>query len=100
MQTKHTILLIQHTRNRNSRTYVDFPSVSEAINSIIAMYETELKKHNPLVVNISYTVDDIVNWVNTLGDVIALVWEPDHQAYLPHDRVWVARYIRRFCNRM
>ncbi|KAL0239490.1 hypothetical protein GEMRC1_009598 [Eukaryota sp. GEM-RC1] len=93
-EPKHTLLLIQGTKSVNTRTYIDFPSVSEALHGLCLYYEEELKKSNPGVRNIRYTVQEVCHWVAGLGDIVCMVWEPKLAAYKPHDRQYVINALR------
>eukprot|EP00961_Rhodomonas_salina_P192916 2603172-Rhodomonas_salina.1 len=44
---KHTIVLLQETASKSTRTFSDFESVSDAMNGICQLYEQRLKQMNP-----------------------------------------------------
>ncbi|KAL0220979.1 hypothetical protein RCL1_000833 [Eukaryota sp. TZLM3-RCL] len=93
--SKHTILLIQGTQSFDSRTFTDFPSVNDALKSLVVMYEDQLKRINPTVVNIHYTLDDIITWVNSLHDIVPLIFEQNINAYVAKDRGYIVNGLRR-----
>ncbi|XP_031375029.1 enhancer of rudimentary homolog isoform X1 [Punica granatum] len=89
MVNKHTIVLMQPSPNRASRTFMDYESVSQAIDGICGLYERKLKELNPAIRNITYDISDLYNFIDGLADLSALVYSPSVQAYLPYDREWI-----------
>lgn len=73
-QAKHTIILVQYTRDPNSRTYLDFESVNGGMDGVVKMYEAKLKQLNPSVKNITYDIQDLYNYIDSLTDLSALVY--------------------------
>ncbi|KAJ3087015.1 hypothetical protein HK102_011979, partial [Quaeritorhiza haematococci] len=71
--TAHTILLVQRTTDKSTRTYADFETVSLAIEEVIRTYEDRLKELNPYARKISYDVSDLHKYIDSLTDVAALV---------------------------
>ncbi|KXS17092.1 rudimentary enhancer [Gonapodya prolifera JEL478] len=101
-QQNHTIVLLQKTQNRTSRTFMDYDTLELAIEEIIKMFETRLKELNPSVRNINYDINDLHHYIDTLGDISCLVFSPYQQAYVPHDREWIKSrilaHLRRVAN--
>ncbi|OWM86813.1 hypothetical protein CDL15_Pgr015849 [Punica granatum] len=71
---KHTIVLMQPSPNRASRTFMDYESVSQAIDGICGLYERKLKELNPAIRNITYDISDLYNFIDGLADLSALVY--------------------------
>lgn len=69
----HTIILLQYTRELQSRTYLDFPSLNKAMDALVKMYEHKLKELNPTIAHITYDISDLYNYLDSLTDVCALV---------------------------
>ena len=44
---KHTIVLLQETASKSTRTFSDFESVADAMNGICQLYEQRLKQMTP-----------------------------------------------------
>ncbi|CAL5206299.1 unnamed protein product [Lathyrus oleraceus] len=86
---RHTIILIQTSHNRATRTFKDYNTVSLAMDGICAMYERKLKELNPAVRNLSYDITDLYNFIDGLADMSALVYDSSILAYLPYDREWI-----------
>ncbi|CAN0860616.1 Enhancer of rudimentary homolog [Linum grandiflorum] len=80
---------MQASPNRASRTFMDYGSVSQAMEGICGIYERKLKEINPAVRNISYDIADLYNFIDGLADMSALVYDQRIQAYLPYDRQWI-----------
>ncbi|KAG0470765.1 hypothetical protein HPP92_017465 [Vanilla planifolia] len=75
MANRHTIVLMQASQNRASRTFMDFDSISQAMDGICGLYERKLKEINPTIVNITYDIADLYNFVDGYADLSALVFE-------------------------
>jgi hypothetical protein len=71
--SKHTIILLQYNQNYESRSYLDFPTVSGAMDAVVKMYEHKLKELNPSVPNITYDISDLYNFLDELYDIVGLV---------------------------
>jgi hypothetical protein len=52
---------------------MDFPSVGAALDALVKMYEHKLKDLNPQVANITYDINDLYNFLDSLYDVCSLV---------------------------
>ncbi|KAL0587233.1 hypothetical protein ABG067_003084 [Albugo candida] len=73
-QAKHTIILVQYTRDPNSRKYLDFESVNGGMDGVVKMYEAKLRQLNPDIHNITYDIQDLYNYIESLADLSALVY--------------------------
>ncbi|GMH10561.1 hypothetical protein Nepgr_012402 [Nepenthes gracilis] len=89
MAHRHTIVLMQTSQNRATRTFMDYDSISQAMDGICGLYERKLKELNPAIRNITYDIDDLYNFIDGLADLSALVYDHSIQAYLPYDRQWI-----------
>lgn len=90
-RNKHTIILLQSNNNKNSRSYQDFETVTEAMNGlfsffhshtgtsrlifsgIVGIYEAELKKVNKRNPNLMVDITDLYAFIDRLPDLAALV---------------------------
>ncbi|KAL3687303.1 hypothetical protein R1sor_013612 [Riccia sorocarpa] len=86
---RHTIILMQPISNRATRTFMDFETVSAAMDGICGIYEKKLKELNPTVHNITYDISDLYKFIDSLTDMSALVFDPSINAYIPYDRQWI-----------
>ncbi|KAF7150944.1 hypothetical protein RHSIM_Rhsim02G0210500 [Rhododendron simsii] len=98
MANRHTIILMQTSQNRATRTFMDYDSISQAMDEVIyccaspgicGLYERKLKELNPAMRNITYDIADLYNFMDGLADLSALVYDHSIQAYLPYDRQWI-----------
>ncbi|XP_017985201.1 PREDICTED: enhancer of rudimentary homolog isoform X4 [Theobroma cacao] len=63
---------MQTSQNRAPRTFVDYDSISQAMDGIRGLYERKLKKLNPATQNITYDIGVLYNFIDGLADMIAL----------------------------
>ena len=89
----HTIILIQYTNQYNSRGYLDFPSVGDAMDGLVKMYELKLKELNPSKSNITYDIQHLYDFLDTLTDLVALVFDKNSGKYEPKDKEWIKEKI-------
>jgi hypothetical protein len=52
---------------------MDFTSVGAAMDALVKMYEHKLKDLNPSIPNITYDINDLYNFLDSLYDICALV---------------------------
>ncbi|GMH34249.1 hypothetical protein BSKO_02083 [Bryopsis sp. KO-2023] len=86
---RHTILLIQTTKSRSSRTYLDYESVSEAMDGICGLFEKKLKESQPTQRLLSYDVEQLYGFLDEMVDISALVYEGG--MYQPHPKSWIKK---------
>eukprot|EP00854_Cymbomonas_tetramitiformis_P000585 gene585-986_t len=70
---KHTIILLQPTANKTSRTFLDFETVPLAMDGVCQLFEKRLKDLNPTMRNITYDITDLYTYIDQLADMSALV---------------------------
>eukprot|EP00164_Ancoracysta_twista_P005067 GFYU01006897.1.p1 GENE.GFYU01006897.1~~GFYU01006897.1.p1 ORF type:complete len:106 (-),score=33.39 GFYU01006897.1:210-527(-) len=90
---KHTIVLIQYTPNRTTRTYHDYETVADAMNGICQLYEQKLKNMNPNYRNITYDISDLFTYIDQLSDLSCLVFNPQVNSYVPYSKEWIKTRI-------
>ncbi|CAN6273447.1 unnamed protein product, partial [Urochloa humidicola] len=93
MAGRHTIILMQPSQNRASRTFMDYNSVNQALDGICGLYERKIRDINPMVPNITYDISDLYNFIDGLADISALVFDHSIQAFLPYDRQWIKQKL-------
>ncbi|KZV27153.1 enhancer of rudimentary [Dorcoceras hygrometricum] len=89
LSNRHTIILMQTSQHRATRTFMDYDSISQAMDGICGLYERKLKELYPAIRNITYDISDLYNFIDGLADLSALVYDHSVQAYLPYDRQWI-----------
>ncbi|TVU29291.1 hypothetical protein EJB05_20851, partial [Eragrostis curvula] len=112
---RHTIILMQPSQNRASRTFMDYNSINHALDGMIiyraflmhlthyndkvkkkgicGLYERKIRDINPMVPNITYDISDLYNFIDGLADISALVYDHSIQAFLPYDRQWIKQKL-------
>ncbi len=81
MANRHTIILVQPA-GKPSRTFLDFETVPAAMDAVCQLFEKRLKELNPSMRSITYDVNDLYHYIDTLPDLSALVYAPGAQPYL------------------
>ncbi|KAJ4798994.1 hypothetical protein LUZ62_050240 [Rhynchospora pubera] len=74
MTNRHTIILMQTTQYRASRTFQDYDSISRAMDGICNFYERKLREIDPTNQHITYDISDLYNFIDGLADLSALVY--------------------------
>jgi hypothetical protein len=72
---------------------MDFTSVGAALDALVKMYEHKLKDLNPNVQNITYDINDLYSFLDSLHDICALVLDPAANKYDPRDKAWLKNKI-------
>ncbi|KAJ1945859.1 hypothetical protein FBU59_002189 [Linderina macrospora] len=87
--TTHTILLLQRSSSKETRTYEDFDTVEEALESVIRMFETRLKALCPTAQHLNYSLDDLNRFIDQHKEFCMLVLDSKTQAYASRDIAWI-----------
>lgn len=87
----HTILLLQTGPGKGSRTFMDFETVTLAMDGLCSMFERKLKELNPSLRSITYDIGDLYSYIDSLPDLSALVFDPQLQAYAPFGKDWIKK---------
>ncbi|GMI89257.1 ENHANCER OF RUDIMENTARY HOMOLOGUE, ARABIDOPSIS THALIANA ENHANCER OF RUDIMENTARY HOMOLOGUE [Hibiscus trionum] len=93
MSNRHTIILMQTSPSRATRTFMDYDSISQAMDGVCGLYERKLKDLNPATGNITYDIADLYNFIDGLADMSALVYDHRVRAFLPYDRQWIKQKL-------
>lgn len=91
LEGRHTILLIQASRNKATRTYLDYETVSLAMDGLCNLFEKKLRELNPVMRSLTYDVNDLYKFMDDMEDVSALVYDPKIQAYVPCTKDWIKK---------
>lgn len=90
----HTILLLQFTPDLNSKTHLDYDDISKCVDGICQLYEQKLKIQNPASSeDVSYSVQELYQYVDSLHDVGVLVYNYNLKAYEPKSRDWLKQMV-------
>ncbi|KAK8825773.1 hypothetical protein AV274_2506 [Blastocystis sp. ATCC 50177/Nand II] len=72
---KYTVLFYQ-IRGINTRTYQDFATVTQCMKYLLDFYLDELQRANPTIRQISYNIDDVLNFIDSLAQCNIIVFDP------------------------
>ncbi|XP_066343198.1 enhancer of rudimentary homolog [Miscanthus floridulus] len=100
MAGRHTIILMQPSQNRSTRTFMDYDSVNHALDGICGLYERKIRNINPMVRNLTYDISDLYNFIDGLTDISALVYDDSLHAFLPYDRQWIKQKLFQHLKRL
>eukprot|EP00591_Stephanopyxis_turris_P000885 CAMPEP_0195519064 /NCGR_PEP_ID=MMETSP0794_2-20130614/14306_1 /TAXON_ID=515487 /ORGANISM="Stephanopyxis turris, Strain CCMP 815" /LENGTH=100 /DNA_ID=CAMNT_0040648157 /DNA_START=70 /DNA_END=372 /DNA_ORIENTATION=+ len=79
----HCILLFQHTKNVNSRGWIEFEHENQAFEKITEMYELHLKKLNPDTVYLEYKLSNLFEYIDNMPDLALFAAVPGGNTYAP-----------------
>lgn len=89
----HTILLIQPTSKPESRTYSDYETKEECMESVCKIFEEYLKRSNPSTPSITYDISQLFDYIDSLTDLTCLVRCQKEPYYEPHNKEWIKENI-------
>eukprot|EP00736_Rhodelphis_marinus_P006961 Rmarinus@m.5833 len=92
-QGRHTILLVQFKHNENTRTYMDFESISACMDGICGLYEEKLKQTHSHSRQITYDINNLWEYISSLADMSCLVYKQEINAYLPYGKDWIKERV-------
>jgi len=93
-------VLVQFTADKKTRQYDDFQTVAQAMDGICKLFEQRLKQMNPNTRNINYDVKDLYDYVDNLGDLAALVLDPQTNSYVPRNKEWIKQRVFKHLQKM
>merc|ERR1712087_20391 len=85
----HTIVLVQDTPNKSSRTWNEHESLSAALDAFTSLYEQQLRKLNPQAKQLSYTVHDLHTYVDSVHDLSVMVYDKNTRHYAPRGKPFI-----------
>mmetsp|Transcript_9413 Transcript_9413/g.40813 ORF Transcript_9413/g.40813 Transcript_9413/m.40813 type:complete len:99 (+) Transcript_9413:307-603(+) len=94
----HTILLLQPSAEKSSRTWYEYPSIQDMVRGICSLYEKELRSKRRG--ELSYDTNDLNRFVDSQVDLACLVLSPGAGMYEPRDKAWVKRTCLQQLKRM
>lgn len=93
VNTRHTLLLQQPTQNKASRTWSEYRSVTEAVDSFITSYEAKLRSLNPNQKQLQYTVADLHKYVDSMSDATLMIINEQTRQYAPKNKDFLKSQI-------
>ena len=74
---------------------MDYDSVKNLVDGLCSMYEQKLKVQHPEKKDILYDVSKLFEYLDSLADLGALLYNVNIKAYEPKGREWVKEQIYR-----
>ena len=68
---QHCIVLISD----KTKTYLEFPCPQDAFLGVARIYEEQLKLLNPSMKTVTYTIDDLFEYLDSLDDCCCLIFD-------------------------
>ena len=78
-----SVLLIQLTKQMDSRYFLDFETQWDAIESFVQLYEKLLKMRNETTSDIKYTIKDVLDFIDNTVEVVLLIFDSENEIYRP-----------------
>ena len=85
----HTILLLQFTSDDTSRSFLDYDDIAKCVDGLCQLYEQKLKVQNRDKQEVTYDVSELFDYLDSLTDLGALVYNINIKAYEPKSREWL-----------
>ena len=89
----HTILLIQFTSDDTTKTFIDYDDISKCVDGVCQMYEQRLKLLNKEKQEVTYDVSELFQYLDSLKDLAAMVYNVNIKAYEPKSREWIKQQV-------
>ena len=89
----HTILLMQAESNAASRTFFDYFKVGDMITDMIRKYEAKLRQLNRGSRALSYSLQDIYDWIDAFPDLSVLIFMPNTESYHPFGKDFIKKKV-------
>ncbi|KAG7670191.1 hypothetical protein Ndes2526A_g06524 [Nannochloris sp. 'desiccata'] len=98
----HTIVLVQPTIDKYTRTFYDFGTLSEALAGICDLFENRLRELNRSsgLVELRYEVADLFRFVDSLPDLSMLILDPNSRQYKPFGKNFIKNQLFRHCQEL
>ena len=93
--TGHTILLLQFTADQNTRTFIDYDSIKVCVEGLCYLFEQKLKTQFPELQEITYDVQKMFDYLDSLEDLACMIYNVNIKAYEPKSRDWIKEQVYR-----
>lgn len=90
---RHSLLLMQTTAAKASRTWSDYQTTPALLEGVVAIFEQALKKLNPGAVKLTYTVADLQTYVDSLYDCSVLLADAKTKQYEPKGKDFLKQQL-------
>lgn len=92
------ILLVKMLNDENSRFYLDYVSEHDALLGkictgsrvgIMELYEQMLRQKNPDKTTLTYSLADVLAFVDRVSEIVLLQYDKAIKGFRPHARSWI-----------
>ena len=91
---------MQFTGDENSRTYLDFDTINDALDGLVQIFEQKLRQVQAAAPEaassgpqVTYALSDLLTYLDKLNDCSCLTYNDAQKVYLPHGRDWIKSKI-------
>lgn len=88
----HTILLMQPIAYWGSRTYLEYESIDDCMESVCRIFEGYMRCQHLNVESSNYILE-LFNFLDGLQDITCIVYQEASQTYAPHNKVWIKEQL-------
>ena len=92
MSAQHTVILLQFRANEPmTRTYLDFDTISLAMEGLLQVYEQHVRRQGQIPTDqpLHYKLEDLVLYLDGIADLSCMVYNDVQKVYLPHGLDWI-----------
>jgi hypothetical protein len=90
---RHTIMLMQGSADKRTRTWSDFGSLNAAVDNFVNSYEAQLRSLNPNANQISYSAQDLHQYIDSMSDLSVMMADPKTKQYVPRGKQFVKQAV-------
>eukprot|EP01066_Platyproteum_vivax_P007774 Platyproteum_vivax@DN3120_c0_g1_i1.p1 len=91
MDLRHTIILCQFSKSTNSRVYLEYPTMVDALDGMCQLYEQSLKLEPNRAMNatVTYGIPELFRYLDNLEELAFMSYSSPNRGYLPFNRDWI-----------
>eukprot|EP01134_Creolimax_fragrantissima_P002924 CFRG2924T1 len=92
----HTILFLKFDDRDSSKTWADYDTLDDALESLKTIHEKKLRIDRPKATEIVYDLKELCSFIDDLEDVGLMTFDEEIGGYLPKDRTWLKDNIQKY----
>ncbi|KAJ2704545.1 hypothetical protein FB645_003195 [Coemansia sp. IMI 203386] len=96
----NTILLLQRSESKDTRTYETFDSPEKALEEIILMFKARLMALCPTAPHIKYSIEDLNRYIDKHQECRMLVLDSKSNSYMARDAQWIKASIKKVAEKV
>ncbi|XP_030386472.1 enhancer of rudimentary homolog [Scaptodrosophila lebanonensis] len=98
VEMSHVMLFVQMAPDPKSRTFHTYDTVAECMDGVRNMFEDHVHNSYSPISNFSYSMSQLLDYVDSLVDVSCMVLQESTHSYVSHDRYWVKSKLYQMLN--